>query len=211
MDGRESTPSSRIFASPSGDFAPEATEPFKTRRHDASAAAQVIVPQSRPADSAGPVAKIVYRSPDGLETDFVLDDMNTVGRHPKNNIRLNDREISKEHAIIERRGSEWWIRDLRSSNGTYVNTRRITEARLQTTDDLLLGSMHLHFLLEDPTESKSSVRDLVTILPQDPAGSTHIHAKLEDEGQDFVPASDVSDVELFVRLVLPVAGHASFP
>ncbi|MEO1334441.1 MAG: adenylate/guanylate cyclase domain-containing protein, partial [Myxococcota bacterium] len=195
---RESTPSSKLFPSPSGDFGPEATEPFKTRRHDA-AAAQVIVPQNRPVDSAGPVAKIVYRSPDGLETDFVLDDVNTVGRHPKNNIRLNDREISKEHAIIERRGSEWWIRDLSSSNGTYVNTRRVSEARLQTTDDLLLGSMHLHFVLEDPTETKSSVRDLVTILPQDPAGSTHIHAKLEDDGQDFRPASDVSDVELLKR------------
>ena len=161
----------------------------------------MIVPKARvdAGQSSEPIAKIVYRSPDGLETDFVLDGINTVGRHPKNNIRLNDREISKEHAVIERRGSEWWIKDLGSSNGTYVNTRRVTEARLETTDDLLLGSMHLHFVLENPEDTKSSVKDMVTILPIDPGNSTHIHAKIEDAGQDFRPASDVSDVELLKR------------
>ena len=191
---------SKGFSNPSNEFGREPTEPFKTRRQD-SRTAQVIVPKGRvdAGPSAEPIAKIVYRSPDGLETDFVLDELNTVGRHPKNNIRLNDREISKEHAIIERRGSEWWIKDLGSSNGTYVNTRRVSEARLQTTDDLLLGSMHLQFVLENPEDTKSSVKDLVTILPQDPAGSTHIHAKIEDDGQDFKPASSVNDVELLKR------------
>ena len=59
--------------------------------------------------------------------------------------------------------------------------------------------MHLQFFLESPDDTKSSVKDLVTILPQDPAGSTHIHAKIEDDEQDFRPASDVSDVELLKR------------
>ncbi len=196
---RANTPSGRAFSPPGAEFGREATEPFKTRRQDPRAA-QVIVPKGRlEGEASDPVAKIVYRSPDGLETDFKLDDLNTVGRHPKNNIRLNDREISKEHAIIERRGSEWWIKDLGSSNGTYVNTRRVTETRLHTTDDLLLGSMHLQFVLENPDETKSSVKDLVTILPQDPAGSTHIHAKIEDDAQDFRPAHDVTDVEVLKR------------
>ena len=44
-------------------------------------ATQVIVPKGRPTDAAeGPLAKVIYSSPDGLETDFVLDDENTVGR-----------------------------------------------------------------------------------------------------------------------------------
>ncbi len=199
--GRAKSPAPAIAnGGPAAEVGREATKPFKTRRPE-SRSGQVIVPQGRPESTnpREPVAKIVYRSPDGLETDFVLDAVNTVGRHPKNNIRLNDREISKEHAVIERRGIEWWIRDLGSSNGTYVNTRRVSEAKLHTTDDLLLGSMHLQFVLETPEDSRHSVKDLVTILPQDPAGSTHIHAKFEDAGQDFRPASDVNDVELLKR------------
>lgn len=174
----------------------EPTTPFRGRRGN-PVAAQVIVPKARSASNEGPVAKIVYRSPDGLETDFVLDPVNTVGRHPKNKIRLNDREISKEHAIIERRASEWWVKDLRSSNGTYVNGRRITEMRLNHADEILLGSMRLVFTIESGEEKRDSVRDLVTILPQDPSGTTHIHAKIqEEEEQDFRPVEEVTDIDI---------------
>lgn len=185
---------------PDGGFGRESTEPFRARRGAGPVATHVIVPKGRASGTQdAPVAKIVYRSADGLETDFVLDDVNPVGRHPKNKIRLNDREISKEHAIIERRGGGWFVRDLRSSNGTWVNDRRVTEQKLEDGDVLLLGSMHLTFLVEYGDGARSSVRDLVTILPQDPAGSTHIHAKLEDDDLDFKPASEVGDVEVLRR------------
>lgn len=189
-----------------GGFGRESTEPFPTRRGGSAGpvAAQVIVPKGRLEDGTGPIAKIVYMSPDGLETDFVLDDVNTVGRHPKNNIRLNDREISKEHAVLERRGAEWWLRDLNSSNGSYVNARRVREAKLTDGDELLLGSMRLVFKIEQPRQvgdpERGSAKDLVTILPQDPAGSTHIHAKLEEEEEgDFRPADQVTDTEVLRR------------
>lgn len=189
------TPDPRNPADPG--FGRESTEPFRTRRQGSGpVAAQVIVPKGRREEGReGPVAKIVYRSPDGLETDFVLDERNPVGRHPKNKIRLNDREISKEHAVIERRGTEWWLRDLNSSNGTYVNGRRIREAKLKDNDELVLGSMRLVFQMEGRGHG-SSAKDLVTILPQDPAGSTHIHAKLQEEEADFRPAGEVTDLEV---------------
>ncbi|MCB9647643.1 MAG: FHA domain-containing protein [Deltaproteobacteria bacterium] len=192
------TPDPRNPADPG--FGRESTEPFRTRRQGSGpVAAQVIVPKGRREEGReGPVAKIVYRSPDGLETDFVLDERNPVGRHPKNKIRLNDREISKEHAVIERRGTEWWLRDLNSSNGTYVNGRRIREAKLKDNDELVLGSMRLVFQMEGRGHG-SSAKDLVTILPQDPAGSTHIHAKLQEEEADFRPAGEVTDLEVLKR------------
>lgn len=158
-------------------------------------AAQVIIPKGR-TPTPDPVAKLVYRSPDGLVTDFTLEDSNTVGRHPKNRIRLNDREISKEHAVIERIGDEFVIRDLRSSNGTYVNNRRVTEVGLRDGDEILLGSMRLQFEFEHPTRDKVSARNLVTILPQDPGASTHIHAKVEDRQHDFMPVEQVTDIEV---------------
>jgi adenylate cyclase len=164
-------------------------------------AAQVIVPKSRPDGRPEGTAKVVYRSPDGLETEFILEELNTIGRHPKNNIRLNDREISKEHAVIERQAENYRLRDLRSSNGTYVNARRVSECVLKDGDEIQLGSMRLFFTIEKMGDSRTSVRDLVTILPQDPAGTTHIHAKLEDKPQDldFRPATDVHDIETLKR------------
>ncbi len=189
-----------------GGFGRESTEPFKTRRKGFNdpVAAQVIVPKGRMAQTSGElVAKIIYVSADGLETDFVLGPTNSVGRHPKNNIRLNDREISKEHAIIERRGLEWWLKDLNSSNGSFVNARKIRESKLTSGDEILLGSMRLVFQIDDPRTSDSggvaSAKDLVTILPQDSGGSTHIHAKLEEDEVDFLPAEEVTDVEVLKR------------
>jgi adenylate cyclase len=183
---------------PQEDAGREPTTPFRSKRGAGPVAAAVIVPK-RSVSGEGPVAKIIYKSPDGLETDFVLDAINSVGRHPRNKIRLNDREISKEHAIIERRGAEWWIKDLKSSNGTYINSRRISESKLADNDEILLGSMRLVFLIESGEGKRESVRDLVTILPQDPAGTTHIHAKIEEDEEDFQPVSEVTDVEVLKR------------
>ena len=63
-----------------------------------------------------------------METEFDLQEINSIGRHPKNTIRLHDREVSKEHAVIERQDdSSFVLRDLNSSNGTFVNNRRVRE------------------------------------------------------------------------------------
>jgi adenylate cyclase len=168
-----------------------------------SVAAHVVVPKAKPEaqSAAGGVVKLVYKSPDGLETEFVLEETASIGRHPKNQIRLNDREISKEHAIVERQGARIMLRDLRSSNGTYVNGRRINESPLKDGDEIQLGSMRLLFQVEKAGDGRTSVRDLVTILPQDPAGATHIHAKLEDQPADldFSPVAEVHDTEVLKR------------
>src|SRR5688500_7233220 len=58
---------------------------------------------------------------DGRPSEFVLGPRTAIGRHPSNAIRLNDREVSKEHAVIERVGAGFVLRDLGSSNGTFVN------------------------------------------------------------------------------------------
>ncbi|MBX2810805.1 MAG: FHA domain-containing protein [Myxococcales bacterium] len=159
--------------------------------------APVIVPETQnPPNSTDPVARVVYVNPEGMEAKFVLSGSTTLGRHPSNKIRLNDREISKQHALIERRFGDWLVRDLDSSNGTFLNNRRIQEAPLRHGDELSLGSMRLSFVVERPEQTKESPRDLVTILPQDPGRSTHIHAKIEGDDLDFRPASEVVDVEI---------------
>lgn len=150
----------------------------------------------RSATSPGP--RLVQRRPDGSEATHPLGEVVRLGRHPKNDLRLNDREISKEHALIERRGASYWIRDLNSSNGTYVNQNRVRESRLHDGDEVQLGGTILTFRFEPGTRS---ARDLVTILPQKVGDTTHIHAKIDDapDALDFLPAASVTDVEVLRR------------
>jgi signal transduction histidine kinase/pSer/pThr/pTyr-binding forkhead associated (FHA) protein len=62
-----------------------------------------------------------------------------VGRDSSNDIRLLDHEVSRQHAELRESDGGYDIIDLNSSNGTFVNGRRITEARLNSGDRLQIG------------------------------------------------------------------------
>jgi len=64
----------------------------------------------------------------------------TLGRHTQNDIQLTDREVSKFHAIIERRGSGFFFRDLKSSNGSFVNGQEVSSVQLDDGDEIVLGN-----------------------------------------------------------------------
>lgn len=51
----------------------------------------------------------------------------TIGRAKDNDIVLDHPQVSRYHAVIERFGPRYRIRDLKSTNGTFVNGRRITK------------------------------------------------------------------------------------
>jgi pSer/pThr/pTyr-binding forkhead associated (FHA) protein len=54
--------------------------------------------------------------------------------------------VSRRHALILERDGEPVIADDRSRNGTYVNGRRVTEARLRNGDQVQIGSRLMRFL-----------------------------------------------------------------
>jgi len=63
----------------------------------------------------------------------------TLGRGTSCNIRLNDTEVSRLHAAILRDGEEHEIVDKNSSNGTFVNSRRVDRQTLQSGDRIQVG------------------------------------------------------------------------
>lgn len=91
------------------------------------------------------MARIILASSDGPKP-IELRPFNSVGRHPNNTIQLLDRIVSKEHCIVELRGDGFWLRDLGSLNGTYVNAERVVgERRMAHGDEIAMGSSRAWF------------------------------------------------------------------
>lgn len=67
----------------------------------------------------------------------------TVGRVEDNAFQIADGSVSSHHAEILLRGGELVIRDLDSTNGSYINNERITESVLKPGQILRLGQVEL--------------------------------------------------------------------
>jgi hypothetical protein len=70
----------------------------------------------------------------------------TIGRRPDSDVLLDDVTVSRDHALIVRRSGDWYLDDLGSLNGTYVNRERIESRRLDDGDELQVGKYKLTFL-----------------------------------------------------------------
>jgi len=68
-----------------------------------------------------------------------------IGRIADNDIVLPDPNVSRVHARVEQRDGAYLITDLESTNGTWVNERRVTSAALRENDVIRLGSTRFIF------------------------------------------------------------------
>jgi hypothetical protein len=66
-----------------------------------------------------------------------------IGRGARCDVVLASRHVSREHAVLLWRGGAWWVEDLDSSNGTFVDGRRVTLRRVGHGDVLVLGDTPL--------------------------------------------------------------------
>ncbi len=93
-------------------------------------------------------AKLVIRAGGGRAGEsFTLSAPRlTVGRRPESDVFLDDVTVSRDHAVVVRRGDDYYLDDCGSLNGTYVNRRRIESHRLVDGDELQIGKYKLAFL-----------------------------------------------------------------
>jgi adenylate cyclase len=110
-----------------------------------------------------PSAAVPGDNPEGawLETgwnQFPIRGGCSIGRSPKNTIVLDSPKVSRSHAIIDvQNGGEFWLIDLGSSNGTFLNKRRIHQPlRLSDYDQIVIGDST--FTFRQPEELTDDVR-----------------------------------------------------
>jgi diguanylate cyclase (GGDEF)-like protein len=75
-----------------------------------------------------------------------------IGRSARNDLALDQESISRHHARITFDGTEYWVQDLGSTNGTYVNDEPVREQRLADGDQIRIGRSILKFMTGENVE-----------------------------------------------------------
>jgi len=90
---------------------------------------------------------VVVASPAGepaAGTTLSLDAITTLGRDVNNAVVVDDQFVSTDHAVLTFRGRTWYVEDLDSTNGTFVNGARVEGvAPIGYGDELQLGQVRL--------------------------------------------------------------------
>ncbi len=98
-------------------------------------------------------AKIILRRQQQHDETFTLQEgVTTIGRSEQNDIAIADPEVSRRHARITFQNGAFLLEDLGSTNGTFVNGRRLnTPTPLKDGDIIYLGeTIQLDFIIVDP-------------------------------------------------------------
>ncbi|MBL8303911.1 MAG: FHA domain-containing protein [Ideonella sp.] len=79
-------------------------------------------------------------------------DKTTLGRRPYNDIVIDNLAVSGEHAVLQMVGSDVFIEDLNSTNGTYINGKAVKKQLLTHNDTVEIGKYKIKYLVGEGNE-----------------------------------------------------------
>lgn len=88
-------------------------------------------------------AEIITRESQTCHNYYVQGNRITIGRLPANDIVCSSPYVSRCHAVLEKNGDNWLIKDTRSANHVYVNGRRIQETFLAPGDEVFILGLRI--------------------------------------------------------------------
>jgi CheY-like chemotaxis protein len=122
----------------------------------------------------------------------------TIGRHDGNTFQIVEPSISGRHCEVRLRGEDLVVRDLLSSNGTFVDDKKIIEGVLKPGQTLRLGDVEMKLETSVPTETSGAgfnSKMLLTTTPPKPAISEAVPKS--------APVPEVKQASLAVNGELP--------
>lgn len=99
-----------------------------------------------------------------IEKVVIQKKMISIGRTPGNDIVLDNKAVSRKHALIEFNESSALIMDNESVNGTFVNNRKITEEVLKDNDQITIGKFDLIYHRDALKETQLAYLDGTMVL-----------------------------------------------
>jgi len=87
----------------------------------------------------------------------ITKDKTTLGRRPYNDIVIDNLAVSGEHAVLQMVGTDVFIEDLNSTNGTYINGKAVKKQLLAHNDTVEIGKYKIKYLVEDGTDYEKTM------------------------------------------------------
>jgi len=105
------------------------------------------------------IVKLIIKAGDEISKSFdLIKDKSVIGRDPNSDIVIEDIEVSKNHLAITRKGNTYQIEDQNSTNGTFLNGKKLKKPTTIKNGDLIsLGKNNvLEFMYEKIDEVSES-------------------------------------------------------
>jgi len=129
-------------------------------------------------------------------------DLTRLGRERFNDLTVDDESSSRAHAEIRRKDGVLYLRDLGSTNGTYVNNRRATEVKLSNGDRISIGATVM--LVEIKKKKTTVVQPQSVLFHEGTPAEVTTQFRLDPQRDDFLSPTrmrvDVRAQENFKRL-----------
>lgn len=105
----------------------------------------------------------ILNGPEKGQSYNLINETIDIGRSPENDINMADRSISRKHLRIHREGNAYFIRDLQSTNGTYVNDQQITPGKeVKVEEGIPIAVGNIFFTINKPYSGDiQAIRDSI--------------------------------------------------
>ena len=119
-----------------------------------------------------------------------------LGRGEDADIQILDSGLSRQHCCVEKVGEDYFVSDLASTNGTWVNDARIERCRLNPGDRVRIGAVEFEFRCTP--DRRRMKADFIAQVP-DPVEEIRQDIKLE-ESSLMEPTGDAESIENYRRV-----------
>jgi pSer/pThr/pTyr-binding forkhead associated (FHA) protein len=117
--------------------------------------------------------RLRYTKRDGTQMEFELGERPiTIGRSPEADVVILDEKASRIHCGVRLWDGEFYIKDLKSRNGTYVNDQRVEVAKLKAGDIIRVGSASFAFAQDTDKDSGVALQEVEQQMAQGKGYST---------------------------------------
>jgi serine phosphatase RsbU (regulator of sigma subunit)/pSer/pThr/pTyr-binding forkhead associated (FHA) protein len=153
----------------------------------------------------------MVRGPDTGQRIDLQKDRAVIGRHPECDVVLDVAAVSRQHAVISKRDGQFYLEDLGSRNGTYVNGRRLSEVTpLASGDRVVICDVTFDFLADPYASTLSDESSLAVMLHDEPVNhaTTNVMSKL-DVSTDYASLYLSAKPETKLAAVLEISKNLS--